>query len=291
MASYRRRSVRANGIELSVLEFEAPAEPREGGPIVVLLHGFMDAAESWAETAPHLINAGYTVFAPDLRGFGDSGRVPSGGYYHFADYVADVADWLDQLTPNAPVLLVGHSMGGTVSTLYAGSSPERVKKLAVLEGLGPPEFGPEAAPLRMKKWLSDLAAHRARGADKTMTREVALARLRGNHPRVPAPVLERKLDALVRERDGGLAWAFDPLHRTTSPMPFSTPMYKAFASAVACPVLYVTGGALGYRPPDEEDRLVAFRSLERFDLPHAGHMVHWVEPEKLSDRLVAFFEA
>ena len=123
-----------------------------------------------------------------------------------------------------------------------------------------------------------------------MTEEEALKRLGQNHARVDRAILIERMRTLVRETEGGLMWAFDPLHRTTSPMPYTTPMYRSFASKVTCPVLYVTGGTLGYRPPDEEDRLSAFQTLERFDLPDAGHMMHWTRPEALATRLLAFFE-
>ena len=124
------------------------------------MHGYMDAAATWDLCAPTLVAAGYRVLAPDLRGYGSSDRVPVGGYYHFPDYVADVSRVLDEHVPG-PVLLVGHSMGGTVATLYAGTRPERVQKLALLEGMGPPDNPPDTAPLRMKRWLDDLERHRA----------------------------------------------------------------------------------------------------------------------------------
>lgn len=50
-------------------------------------------------------------------------------------------------------------------------------------------------------------------------------------------------------------------------------------------------GRVGYPPPDEDERLSAFKSLERFELPDAGHMMHWTEPQKLAARLVMFFKS
>jgi pimeloyl-ACP methyl ester carboxylesterase len=93
----------------------------------------------------------------------------------------------------------------------------------------------------------------------------------------------------VARADGGVAWAFDPLHRTTSPTSFSAEAYRAFAAAIPCPVLFVSGGALGFHPPDEEERLAAFAALSRHELPQAGHMMHWTEPDALASALVAFF--
>ena len=283
----RSSVVVANGIDLHVLDWE-PSTPN--GSTVVLLHGFMDAASTWDATATLLRDAGYTVFAPDLRGFGASGRVPAGGYYHFPDYVADVAHWTEQAFVDRPFHLVGHSMGGTIATLFAASHPERIKKLALLEGLGPPETPDEMAPLRMKRWLADLVKHRARGPERPMTEDEAFARLRSNHPRVDPEILRRRVRALVTGEGASLVWAFDPLHRTTSPMPYRSATYRAFVKEIKGTVLFVSGGTLGYHPPDEEERLGAFASLERFELPEAGHMMHWTEPEKLAARLIQFFE-
>src|SRR5208282_2385822 len=87
--------VRANGLDLHVLEWIGHAAETT----VLLLHGYMDAAATWDLVAAPLAESGVRVLAPDLRGFGDSSRVPEGGYYYFPDYVHDVADLVDALVP------------------------------------------------------------------------------------------------------------------------------------------------------------------------------------------------
>ncbi len=274
----KRYRVRGNGLELSVVEW-APASPRA---TVLLLHGFMDAAASFDLVAPALADAGLRVVAPDLRGFGESDRVPSGGYYHFPDYVADADALLE-----GDVFVVGHSMGGTIATLLAGTRPEHVKKLAVLEGVGPLDNPDDTAPLRMRKWLEDL---KALPKTQPMTEEDALRRLVAVHPRVPREVLSTRIPHLASRGGGGkLTWRYDPLHRTTSPMPFFAKVYGAFAARVTCPVLYVTGGPLGWRVPDEDARVAIFPSATRVDIPDAGHMMHWSAPDALSRALIEFF--
>jgi pimeloyl-ACP methyl ester carboxylesterase len=91
--------------------------------------------------------------------------------------------------------------------------------------------------------------------------------------------------------DGRVAWHFDPLHRTTSPMPFFASLLKEFAKKVSCPVLFVSGGPRGYHPPDEEERLAAFTQLRRAELPDAGHMVHWTQPDALAPLLLDHLRA
>ncbi len=281
--------VLANGLEQHVLEW--PSRGPAPGPTVLLLHGYMDAAATWQPVAPALTAEGFRVLAPDLRGYGDGARVPAGGYYHFADYVFDVADLVDQLVPaGSPLIVVGHSMGGTIANMYAGTFPERVARLVLLEGAGPPDNPHEVAPDRMRKWVEDVRAVRARPARRMASREEALRRLVGDHPRVAEEVLRERLDALARELpDGGLAWKSDPLHGTRSPMPFFSAGWTAFARRIACPVLFVSGGPLGWHPEDEAVRVSAFATLQRAEIPDAGHMMHWTEPAKLTRLLLQFF--
>jgi len=288
-----RHRVGANGLDHSVLEWEPNGARAASTPAVaVLLHGYMDAAGTWDLVAPSLASLGMRVLAPDMRGFGDAPRVPRGAYYHFADYVADLADLVDAVAPE-PFFLVGHSMGGTIATLFGGAFPERVAKLALLEGLGPPDHPLEAAPDRMRRWIEDVRGARARPDAKAIASlHEAFRRLAVNHPGVDAQVLRSRLVHLVRDvGDGRVAWRFDPLHRTVSPTPFHVRSFIAFAKRITCPTLYVGGGPKGFHPEDEDERLAAFAHLSRRELADAGHMMHWTQPDALSSLLCAFVNA
>lgn len=297
-ATPRALRVRANDLEHAVLEW-GPSTAAEGlsaggAPrTIVLVHGFMDAAATWDRVGAGLASAGFRVLAPDMRGFGEGARAAPGSYYHFVDYVFDLADLLVELVGDEPVSLVGHSMGGTIATLYAGTFPERVARLALLEGIGPPDNEPDAAPTRMRSWIEQVRKVRARGEDRSsFDHEGGLERLRFGHPRVPEEVLAVRLPQLAAAKaDGRLSWRFDPLHRTTSPVPFFAPVLAAFARRVTAPVLFVSGGPEGYHPADEETRLAAFAELERVELPAAGHMLHWTAPDELTGALATFFRA
>jgi pimeloyl-ACP methyl ester carboxylesterase len=295
MTQPRSLRVPANELTHHVLEWSAAdgAGPSAATRTVVLVHGYMDAAGTWDRVAPHLAGLGLRVLAPDMRGYGEGARVPRGGYYHFSDYVFDLADLVDALSPGAPVALVGHSMGGTITTLYSGAYPERVARLANLEGLGPPDHPFEIGPVRMRRWIDDVRGLRARGGRVvSFTREEARSRLAANHPNVPAEVLEHRLPHLVKEEsDGRLTWRFDPLHRTTSPVPFFTKLYVEFAKKVTCPVLFVSGGPTGFHPPDEDERLSAFAALTRETIADAGHMMHWTKPDEVARAIARFLGA
>lgn len=276
-----------NGIRLYVHRFQ-PASARPSGLTVLLLHGFLDSGATWDLVAEPLARAGHDVLAPDFRGFGESDSVGAGGYYHFPDYVSDLSALLDVLGPKR-LALVGHSMGSTVAALFAGASPQRVQHLALLEGLGPPGADSKAAVDRMRTWLDDL-----RTIDRTPrplgSFEEALTRLASRFPHVSRDLLESRARLLTRSRSGRLSWAYDPLHRTTSPVPFNLDAFKCFLRCITAPTLYVTGGVTGLRVADENERLACIRKAKHIDLPQAGHMMHWTAPEELARNLLAFFE-
>jgi pimeloyl-ACP methyl ester carboxylesterase len=278
-----------NGLRLRVHRFEDKGAP-PGGLTLVLLHGYMDAGGTWDLVAPHLTRAGHVLLAPDLRGFGESAAVGPGGYYHFVDYVADVDALVRELLPEGQCFgLVGHSMGGTVASLYAGSRPERVQRLALLEGLGPPKMAAATSVDRTRAWLRGLS-ELDRSPRRLESMAEAVRRLSTNHPRVPRELLASRAKWLTRlDAEGQLLWAYDPLHRTMSPMPFQIEVFEAFLEKIECPALVVGGGPLGYHPDDEAYRVAKIPRVEVANLETAGHMMHWTQPDALGDLLVKFF--
>src|SRR6187551_1330955 len=119
-------------------------------PKLFLLHGWMDVSASFQFLVDCLQRA-WCVIAPDWRGFGLTEWAHEG--YWFPDYYADLEALLDLYQPDSPVFLVGHSMGGNIAATYAGLRPERIAKLATLEGMGLRRSGADAAPDRIVKWL------------------------------------------------------------------------------------------------------------------------------------------
>jgi pimeloyl-ACP methyl ester carboxylesterase len=199
---------------------------------------------------------------------------------------------VEDLVGRTPLLLVGHSMGGTIASLYAGAFPSNVTRLALLEGLGPPDNAFDGMPDRMRSWIEQMRALRGRYAvpRPVGTPEEALRRLAANHPGVPTEVLRAHLSELSVEVGGGkVGWKSDPRHKPVSPMPFFARGYIAFARRVTCPVLYLSGGDTGFFPPDAEERLAAFGNLERFEVKGAGHMMHWTRAEEVAARLLVFW--
>lgn len=105
-----------------------------GAPIVVMLHGFTGSKENWYPVAERL-RGKYRLLIPDLPGWGESERQP-GADYGFVAQSARVAEFIQALSPNQPVVLLGHSMGGGIAALVAARHPQRVDRIGLLDAAG-----------------------------------------------------------------------------------------------------------------------------------------------------------
>jgi pimeloyl-ACP methyl ester carboxylesterase len=270
------------GLRHHVLEWPAPSE----SPPVVLVHGWMDSAASFRDVARSLQARGRRVVAPDLRGYGDTEHIPDTSTYYFADFVRDLHEVLDALGVDR-LDLVGHSMGGSVCTFFAGAFPERVRRLVNIEGLGPDVPDPLEGLARTRAWIA--AARTPRRAPRGMAMVDVVTALVRNHPRVPREVLERVAPGFVRAGDDGLLrWKADPRHRELGPIPFNRENLLVHLRAITAPKLFVDGGPSGWHPKDEAERLAALAPARRVTLEDAGHMMHWTRPGDLADAIGAF---
>jgi len=283
--------VSVRGLDLNLTTWEPPPDVEASGLTILFLHGFADSAASFDLVLPLLARAGHRVIAPDLRGFGDSAWLGAGGYYHFPDYLADVVDLLRQLAPER-LAVVAHSMGGTIAVQLAGVGVVPIEKLVLMEGLGPPAHPLELTPERFRRWLDDLATHRARPEHRSFSSlDEVVERLRATHTNVPVEILKTRAPLLVKQReDGRYVWKFDPLHRTVGPTPFLIEAFMAFLRRISCPTLVIHGGATGFHPEDEQERIEAIRDVRVIDIPDAGHMMHWTRPEQVSRAILDFLD-
>jgi epoxide hydrolase 4 len=109
------------------------------GPLVVLLHGFPDFWYSWRRQIPALVDAGYRVLVPDLRGYADTDAPRGVTAYRIEHLVADVRGLISAAGQDR-ASLVGHDWGGIVAWAAAGAHPEGIERLAVCNGPHPKHF-------------------------------------------------------------------------------------------------------------------------------------------------------
>jgi pimeloyl-ACP methyl ester carboxylesterase len=111
--------------------------------------------------------------------------------------------------------------------------------------------------------------------------EVVLGRMRVLHPDLPDELGLFLAEKATRAVPGGFVWRFDPLHRTTAPMPFQKALFAGFLRAIRARTLVVVGER-GLRLDDEDERLACIAGARRVELSAVGHMIHWLAPERLS---------
>ncbi|SEP34091.1 alpha/beta fold hydrolase [Amycolatopsis saalfeldensis] len=112
------------------------------GPLVVLLHGFPQNWREWRHVLPDLVTAGYTVLAPDLRGFGGSDKPLDG--YDVRSVATDMSRLVTALGFDAADV-VGHDTGSSTAYAWAAVRPEQVRTVTLTEAI-PAGLGAAGAP-------------------------------------------------------------------------------------------------------------------------------------------------
>lgn len=263
-------------------------EPRQ--PPLFLLHGWMDVSASFQFLVDSFRSDRY-VIAPDWRGFGPTEWAREG--YWFPDYYADLDALLDLYAPQAPVNVVGHSMGGVVACTYAGIRPERVAKLVSLEGFGLARTTPDLAPGRYRKWLEQQRA--PPGFRSYRSFEEVATRLQRNNPRLKDGMAAFLARHWAREQaPGEVVLASDPRHKMVGPYLFRLEEVLACWRHVTAPVLWVFAreskgtGYLKDTPEQLLERKSAFRDFREAWLDACGHMIHHDQPQRLAQIIEAF---
>ena len=107
------------------------------GPPVLLVHGHPRTGATWHRVAPRLVEAGYAVVVPDMRGYGQSSKTPvleDHSQQSKRAVAADLAALMASLG-HTSYAVVGHDRGALVALRLALDHPEQVDRLAVLDGV------------------------------------------------------------------------------------------------------------------------------------------------------------
>ena len=261
---------------LSLAGLHWPAVSSNSEPPILMVHGWLDNAMSFARLAP-LLAANRDVYAVDLAGHGKSGHRPPGQGYPLPDYIADLAELIDTYFQtdgqSVGVDLVGHSLGGIVALFYAAAFPDKVRKLVVIDSLGPLTREPPEVIPQMRKAISKRLSGSGNPVVYTSIEQAAKAREGGMIPlshRAAMTLIPRNL----KEVAGGYGWTTDAQLRHPSMMMMDEAQVTACLEQVRTPTRFVRAekGLLASRP-ELTARAGAIKGLDLVSVP-GGHHCH-----------------
>ena len=294
-----RRASRSEFVPIRNLRYHVRTwgEPGAGKVPLVMVHGWMDVGASWQFVVDALADDHYVV-APDWRGYGLT-QSPAADNYWFPDYLADLDFLLDHYSPSAPVNLVGHSMGGNIAMLYAGSRPLRIHRLVNLEGFGMAATRASQAPARYAKWMDELKAlHRGELALKGYDSVDGVARrLMKTNQRLG----QDKADWLARhwarqDADGQWRILGDAAHKITNASLFRVDETLELYKSISAPTLSIEASDNSldqwwkgnYTLAEFHERLKSVPGVEQAKVADAGHMLHHDQPQQLAELIQKF---
>ncbi|NOH48697.1 alpha/beta fold hydrolase [Vibrio rotiferianus] len=208
---------------------------------VVFLHGWMDNAGSFKAlmNAIHQRAPELHLLAIDLFGHGLSSHKSSDNYYPFHDYIADLHQLLDELSPNR-LVLVGHSLGALIASCYSAAFPEQVEALVQIEGAGPLAENPSNSVKRLRNGVLSRQRQRNKPERAIASFDLALKlRMQANHLTAEQlmPIVERGTEC----RDNQWFWRHDAKLKCESLYRMAQDHANAITSQICCPHLIILG--------------------------------------------------
>lgn len=277
----RSEFLRIQGLRYHIRRWGEASKPK-----LFILHGWSDASATFEWLAQPLLQD-WQVLAPDWRGFGHSGW--TGQSYWFPDYLADLDAIVDHYSPEAPLRLVGHSMGAQVASLYAGLRPQRIERLVLLDGLMMPDMPLNGAAKRYGAWLDAL---KTPPAPKTYDSLDSFADVvRRLYPQLGPDKARWVAERWSRQApDGRAVLLADPMHRMNTPIPYRLAHSHAIWQQITAPTLFLDGAnsPLLQGVAGREETLACFAVHQHRVIEGAGHMLHLDAPGETAQQINDF---
>jgi pimeloyl-ACP methyl ester carboxylesterase len=272
-----------DGLKIHYWEWGDPKEET-----FVFVHGVRDQGRSWEPFIAAMVDRGFPIkhaVAFDLRGHGDSEWPSTSRGYQHEDFLADLAGLLRHLDKE-PLTIIGHSLGGSMALLYAGAFPEKVKRLVLLESLGPFARADDEVP--------EIIAERLTGRNYIEipfpypSVEAAAKALQKRFPLIPDAAAAQMARYGTTVKGGSYRWKHDPIlrYRTTTAM--SEGQIEAFIRRLKCPILFVYGMESDFMKSVRGPRVKLFNNAQIVGVEGAGHHIPHEKPEELAKIVMPF---
>ncbi len=248
-ASPTDKEVHVNGLRLHYLDWG-----NEDKPPMLLLHGRIQSAHSWDFTALAFHDE-FHVIALDERGHGDSDWAPDGDYTAATQF-PDIEGFVDALKLDA-ITLIGHSMGGRNSMVYASRHPERLRALVIVDmapQTGGPD-GPDFLSAQQAPQRPNFRGARRRPPQEADSFEEYVQTSHALNPRRTLEQLRGSLAHQVRQfPDGKWRLKWDPVLRSADSNGLGAEKLWGCFSLIRCPTMLIRGG---------ESRMVSDATVQR----------------------------
>ena len=264
--------------------------PADGYPLLAL-HGWLDNSATYEPLigdTKWLHDHNLRFIALDLAGHGYSEHRPKGAHSVFLDNIDDVHQTIKQLELDKPLLL-GHSMGGGIATLYAGSGLADLAGLMLIESLGPVSNTPKDAPIQLAKHLK--ARHRHAAQEQKLYEDITpIIKLRAEKSKLPEAMVALILERNMNRHDNGYTWRSDPRLRIPSASYMTHEQIEAFVANIDCStfVIYATDGPWpNYPILGERAELLKDKQMVGLTGGHHLHMTNAIDVRKALIKYIA----
>ncbi|QLY27546.1 alpha/beta hydrolase [Nocardia huaxiensis] len=265
-------TLRGSAGTLAAWEAKPAGTPRG---TVVLVPGFTGSKEDFEGMLPLLTQAGYRAVAYDQRGQWESEGPDDIAGYTMDDFRGDLLGVIDQVSPDEPVHLVGHSFGGYVSRVAVIAEPKKFRSLTLLAS-GPSSIEDiNFPPPRLVAQMVE-----AGGA------EVLWQQLSAAMQAMPTPPTPQRLEFLhnriLRTRQANILGILKVMEAP----PVADP---AVLREAGVPILVAFGDTNDLWDPAVHRRFAAQLDARTAEYPGSGHVPNEDVPERVCADLVNFW--
>lgn len=282
--TWQHRDIVTNGIRMHYVT-------QGEGPLIVLLHGFPEFWYSWRYQIPFLAGHGYSVVAPDLRGYNDTDKPRKG--YDIPTLLRDIEGLIKGLGQQKAVI-VGHDWGGALAWSFAINYPAMTERLIVMNAPHPAAMMREMRTIKQLRkswyifafqlpWLPEYLLGRNHAYEiGRMLRGAAFQK-------TAFPVEEMAKYQEAMSRPGAIKAALS-YYRQLFRHPTVT--FNRSGTRISAPTLLIWGEqdiALGIELTTGLERWVNDIEIKR--IPDSGHWVQQEQPGKVNQYMLEFLQA